>query len=328
MDWRGGPFLLLIILISGCFSQLTVNVKNKGGDILKESIQANTSQNTVTLDYQKADGSIVTQFIDFKNQVQIFKALVLGEEERGQSSYQVMCFVTRFINNEFISSDAMSKLRQKNPSAIRHPEEDKTPESHTMDLILNLEHANVISPHIATVCKDARDSTYATDNDLKVLSSTLNKDYTILLSATKHTSMYRIGECPKVLDTSRACNCNYEICVGWYPCGLKYCRGKDSSGKTVSYRCGIKTCSKCRTFKYYVRRKFQCIWDEEEVVFNIDNKPEYVIDNKDDIVEDDPGMDDPRNNLDNAIDPVDGGIKGGEGIEEGGDPANINVIKK
>ena len=52
-------------------------------------------------------------------QVQIFKALVLGEEERGQSSYQVMCFVTRFINNEFISSDAMSKLRQVGIELIR-----------------------------------------------------------------------------------------------------------------------------------------------------------------------------------------------------------------
>ena len=44
--------------------------------------------------------------------VQIFEVLVLGEEERGQSQSQVMCFVTRFIKNEFISSDAMSKLRQ------------------------------------------------------------------------------------------------------------------------------------------------------------------------------------------------------------------------
>jgi hypothetical protein len=44
--------------------------------------------------------------------VQILKALVLGEEERGQSQYQVMCFVCHFQKEEFISSDAMSKLRQ------------------------------------------------------------------------------------------------------------------------------------------------------------------------------------------------------------------------
>lgn len=40
------------------------------------------------------------------------KALVLGEEERGQSQYQVMCFITKFLKSDFISSDAMAKLRQ------------------------------------------------------------------------------------------------------------------------------------------------------------------------------------------------------------------------
>lgn len=42
----------------------------------------------------------------------VLKALVLGEEERGQSQYQVMCFVTKFQKGDFITSDAMAKLRQ------------------------------------------------------------------------------------------------------------------------------------------------------------------------------------------------------------------------
>lgn len=42
----------------------------------------------------------------------MLRALVLGEEERGQSQYQVMCFVTKFQKGDFISSDAMAKLRQ------------------------------------------------------------------------------------------------------------------------------------------------------------------------------------------------------------------------
>lgn len=42
----------------------------------------------------------------------MLKAVVLGEEERGQSQYQVMCFVTKFLKGDFISSDAMAKLRQ------------------------------------------------------------------------------------------------------------------------------------------------------------------------------------------------------------------------
>lgn len=42
--------------------------------------------------------------------------IVPWEEERGivESKPQVLCFVTRFGKNEFISSDAMSKLRQVN----------------------------------------------------------------------------------------------------------------------------------------------------------------------------------------------------------------------
>lgn len=48
-------------------SQLVVNVKNKGGDILREMIQANTTQDTVTLEFPESDGTLVTQFIDFKN---------------------------------------------------------------------------------------------------------------------------------------------------------------------------------------------------------------------------------------------------------------------
>lgn len=48
----------------------------------------------------------------------MLKALVLGEEERGQSQYQVMCFITKFAKNEFISSDAMAKLRQVSETII------------------------------------------------------------------------------------------------------------------------------------------------------------------------------------------------------------------
>lgn len=51
-----------------------------------------------------------------------------------------------------------------------------------------------------------------------------------------------------------------QVCVNWYPCGLKYCKGKPQGG--LSYRCGIKTCRRCYKYHYYVRRKDSCIWDE------------------------------------------------------------------
>jgi hypothetical protein len=44
--------------------------------------------------------------------VQIFRIIRLGEQELDESLYQVLCFVTHLPKNEFISSDAMSKLRQ------------------------------------------------------------------------------------------------------------------------------------------------------------------------------------------------------------------------
>ena len=91
----------------------------------------------------------------------------------------------------------------------------------------------------------------------------LNKDYSLMLGATRRSSVYRLQRCAELHEPWRACLCRYHSCVGWYPCGLKYCKGKDSSGKVVSYRCGIKTCSKCREFEYYVRHKQQCIWDEQ-----------------------------------------------------------------
>jgi len=47
-------------------------------------------------------------------EVQIFRAVILPEEDLGQVDIQTVCFVLRFAKNEFISSDAMSKLRQVN----------------------------------------------------------------------------------------------------------------------------------------------------------------------------------------------------------------------
>ncbi|XP_024085526.1 out at first protein-like [Cimex lectularius] len=103
---------LCLVLFSNVQTQLLINVKNQGGDVLQETITANVTDDTVTLEFQRSDGTLITQLIDFRTEVQILKALVLGEEERGQSQYQVMCFVCHVNKDEFISSDAMSKLRQ------------------------------------------------------------------------------------------------------------------------------------------------------------------------------------------------------------------------
>lgn len=95
----------------------------------------------------------------------------------------------------------------------------------------------------------------------------LNRDYQSLQSAAHSASLDGGTSCQAQFDLSQPCVCHYDLCVGWYPCGLKYCRGKDSANRVVSYRCGIKTCSKCRNFEFFVRRKSLCIWDEPEFSF-------------------------------------------------------------
>ena len=74
------------------------------------------------------------------------------------------------------------------------------------------------------------------------------------------------ARCLETIDPWTPCLCHLEMCIGWYPCGLKYCKGKgDGKLGTAgggSYRCGIKTCKKCSLFSYYVRQKQLCLWDE------------------------------------------------------------------
>ncbi|XP_065339300.1 out at first protein [Cloeon dipterum] len=255
---------LLVVLGRGVAPQLLINVKNQGGDVLQETIAANMSEEWVSLEFQRSDGTLVTQMLDFKNEVEILKALILGEEERGQSQYQVMCFVSHFDKSEgFISPDAMAKLRQKNPSTVRTPEEDRGRQNTTMDGLLDLfAGAKSVSALLPTVCAEAKDATYAPLADLKIWSEHAGKDLTQLLKVVPKKGAEVTPRCAHVSDTWRHCMCHLELCIGWYPCGLKFCKSKDNSGKLVSYRCGIKTCRKCRLFEYPVRQKQLCLWDE------------------------------------------------------------------
>lgn len=66
-----------MVLPVDCLSQLVVNVKNKGGDIIKEIITGNTTSDVVELQFQNTDGTIINQFIDFKSVMSIFFGIVL-----------------------------------------------------------------------------------------------------------------------------------------------------------------------------------------------------------------------------------------------------------
>ncbi|CAA9998741.1 unnamed protein product [Nesidiocoris tenuis] len=162
------PLLQLVLfLVVSVNTQLLINVKNQGGDVLQETITANVTDDTVTLEFQRSDGTLITQLIDFRAEVQILKALVLGEEERGQSQYQVMCFVCHVNKDEFISSDAMSKLRQKNPGTLRTPEIEKEKELYDMNMLVEVSRSAAISRHIASLCAEASDATYTRTVDVE-----------------------------------------------------------------------------------------------------------------------------------------------------------------
>ncbi|XP_014601956.1 PREDICTED: out at first protein [Polistes canadensis] len=267
-------FIVFQYLTSICMTHLLINVKNQGGDILLETISSNVTEDVIILEFQRSDGTLVTQLIDFKNEVQVIKALVLGEEERGQNQYQVMCFVNHFYKVDFISSDAMSKLRQKNPGTVRVAEEDKGHANYTMDLFLDISQSKDISKHVASLCSEAAGSAYTRNEDIKqwiqrpgsVEMSLMTAVYNFTSSPLSNAVETRSPFVSKCADTSNLwvpCTCSLELCIGWYPCGLKFCKGKTEGRKVPStYRCGIKTCKKCFIFTYYSKMKQNCLWDE------------------------------------------------------------------
>lgn len=266
--------VVLQYLCGVCTTHLLIHVKNQGGDIILETISSNVTEDVITLEFQRSDGTLVTQLIDFKNEVQIIKALVLGEEERGQNQYQVMCFVNHFYKVDFISSDAMSKLRQKNPGTIRVAEEDKGHVNYTMDLFLDVLQSKDISKHVGILCGEAAGSAYTRNEDLKQWIQRLGSSE--LMSAVYNfstspppqqtandTRSLLVTKCADTANIEAPCTCSLELCIAWYPCDLKYCKGKVDGKKIAStYRCGIKTCKKCFIFTYYSKSKQNCLWDE------------------------------------------------------------------
>lgn len=258
--------LLILCTFRGALTQLVVNVKTQGGEVIKETITANISDDSVVLEFPQNDGTYVTQLIDFKQELQIFKVIVLGEEELGQSQYQVMCFIVRFFKSNFISSDAMSKLRQKNPGTVRSPEEDRRTEEVELDVSVDISASNILSPHIPHLCALAPTSTYASDQDIKLWATQrreLDGDWSLVSDAIHHLPTRGVARCGDGgRDLANPCACHYQVCIPWYPCGLKYCKGRDNSGKAVSYRCGIRTCRKCRNFSYFVPQRHLCLWDD------------------------------------------------------------------
>ncbi|XP_007651660.3 out at first protein homolog isoform X1, partial [Cricetulus griseus] len=189
--------------------------------------------------------------------VKIFRALILGELEKGQSQFQGLCFVTRLHHNEIIPSEAMAKLRQKNPRAVRQAEEVRGLEQLHMDIAVNFSQGGLLSPHLHNVCAEATDAIYTRQEDVQFWMER-GVDSSVFEALPKE--QMELPRCGQVRDRGKPCACRYSLSLAWYPCMLKYCHSRD---RPAPYKCGIRSCRKNYSFDFYVPQRQLCLWDED-----------------------------------------------------------------
>jgi Transcriptional regulator, Out at first len=164
---------------------------------------------------------------------------------------QEICFILPIEPGEFISSDAMSKLRQKNPHTIRRAEEELPKANFSMNHLVSQVSLAVLPRSVQELCSSMEVQTFAQSFDL--LKWSVNDGPT--------GTTWSSGPCNATVSWNKACLCSYPLCVVWYPCDLKYCKSEQAGTDQLEYRCGIKTCAKCRIFTFEVRKKMDCLWN-------------------------------------------------------------------
>ncbi|KAM8818540.1 out at first protein homolog isoform 2-T2 [Rhynchonycteris naso] len=243
----------------GASAELRVRVRLPDGQVTEESLQADSDNDNISLELRKPDGTLVSFTADFKKYVKIFRALILGELEKGQSQFQALCFVTRLHHNEIIPSEAMAKLRQKNPRAVRQAEEVRGLEHLHMDIAVNFSQGALLSPHLRNVCAEAVDAIYTRQEDVKFWLEQ-GVDSSMFKTLPKDTEQALLPRCRQMRDQGMPCMCHYSLSLAWYPCMLKYCHSRD---RPVPYKCGIRSCQKTYSFNFYVPQRQLCLWDED-----------------------------------------------------------------
>ncbi|KAJ7996855.1 hypothetical protein DPEC_G00222850 [Dallia pectoralis] len=256
-------YLVSCLLISvlgtlGMCSVLKVRVRLSDGLVADQMLEANREMDTITVEFQQGDGTHNMVVFDFKRNVRIVRALILGEPERGQTQYQVLCFVSRLNHHEVIPTESMVHLRQKNPHLVRTAEERRGLEHLHMDMAVNMSRAGHLDTLIHSVCKGAYQGFYARKSDW------LDKEVVEFEPLLQTAAAAGLHRCPSTLDLWQPCTCSYRLRLEWLPCLLKYCRGRrDTAVKANPYKCGIRSCSQSYRFDYYVPHRVLCPWDEE-----------------------------------------------------------------
>ncbi|XP_030076721.1 out at first protein homolog [Microcaecilia unicolor] len=260
-----GSLCLLLSLLAASLlgrAELQVRVRLQDGRVTEEWLQADSEQDCSSVEYRKEDGTVITLLADYRQGVKIFRALILGELEKGQNQFQALCFVTRLNHNEIIPSESMAKLRQKNPRTVRQAEELRGLERLSMDVAVNFSKGGQLSSHMYNICSEAREAIYTREADVRFW---LEKgvDGSMFEVLPQSADLPDLLHCKLWSDRWKPCICTYNLTIEWYPCMLKYCKNRDSAGKVSSYKCGIRSCQKSYSFDYYVSQKQLCLWDEE-----------------------------------------------------------------
>ncbi|KAJ1075664.1 hypothetical protein K5549_017706, partial [Capra hircus] len=197
--------------------------------------------------------------------VKIFRALILGELEKGQSQFQALCFVTRLHHNEIIPSEAMAKLRQKNPRAVRQAEEVRGPERMHMDIAVNFSQGALLSPHLRNVCAEAVDAIYTRQEDVRFwleqgesMKGIDSISFPCFPAPPPHAS---VPSCP-AQEAPAPPDPRLLSQVWMAPCSRLSPR-PGSSDRPAPYKCGIRSCQKSYSFDFYVPQKQLCLWDED-----------------------------------------------------------------
>uniref|UniRef100_A0A8D1Z570 Out at first protein homolog n=1 Tax=Sus scrofa TaxID=9823 RepID=A0A8D1Z570_PIG len=240
-------------------AELRVRVRLPDGQVTEESLQADSDADSISLELRKPDGTLVSFTADFKKNVKIFRALILGELEKGQSQFQALCFVTRLQHNEIIPSEAMAKLRQKNPRAVRQAEEVRGLEYLHMDIAVNFSQGGLLSPHLRNVCAEAADAIYTRQEDVQFWLEQ-GVDSSVFEALPQASEQVSLPRCGQVGDRGKPCLCHYGLSLAWYPCMLKYCHSRD---RPAPYKCGIRSCQKSYSFSFSVPQRQLCLWDED-----------------------------------------------------------------
>lgn len=116
MAWTSCYRIQQIILLLTCIplirAEFLVNAKTQLGNVVRQSITEDISDNSIRLEFVDWDLTKITQVVDFKSGFSIFRAVLYGEVDLGQPTSQILCFVNNLGPKDFIEADSVSKLRQ------------------------------------------------------------------------------------------------------------------------------------------------------------------------------------------------------------------------